>query len=83
MDVGAIWDHITDIDPDAEAYGSIRGLVALSSFGHLLLHLQGAAHCSVDAVEHNESGIAPCVDDPACAYRLCYPNVLTTKTAEP
>ena len=64
VDISAIWNHIANIDADAEADGSISGLVTIVS-GYLLLHLHGTAHCSVDAVEHNEQGVAPGVDDPA------------------
>ena len=64
VDISAIWNHIADVDADAEADGPIRGLVAIADW-HLLLHLHRTAHRSVDAVEHDEQGIAPGVDDPA------------------
>ena len=32
---------------------------------NLLLHLHGAAHRSVDAIEHDEQGVAASLDDPA------------------
>ena len=32
---------------------------------HLLLHLHGTAHRSIDAIEHHEQRIAARVDDPA------------------
>ena len=70
VDISAIWNHIADIDADAEADGSIRGLVNIVS-GDLLLNLQGTAYRSVDAVEHDEQRIAPGVDNPSAMLRYC------------
>ena len=36
-----------------------------SMIGHLLLHLHRTAHRPVNAVEHDEEGVAACIDDPA------------------
>ena len=64
VQVSPIGNRVADVDPDAEADGPIRGLVAIVD-RNLLLHLHGTAHRSVDAVEHDEQGIAPGLDDPA------------------
>ena len=32
---------------------------------NLLLHLDGTPHCPVDAIEHDEQGVATGLDDPA------------------
>ena len=42
--------------------------------GNLLLHLHRAAYCPVDAVEHDEQGIATSLDNPAAmlVYRRVY-----------
>ena len=41
---------------------------------NLLLHLYGATHRPVDAVEHNEQGVATSLNDPAAVllYRRVY-----------
>ena len=62
--VSAIGNRIANVDPDAEADGSIGRLVAIVD-RNLLLHLHGTAHRSVDAVEHDEQGVAAGLDDPA------------------
>ena len=64
VQVSAIGNRVANVDPDAEADGSIWRLVAVVD-RHLLLHLHGAAHRPVDAVEHDEQGIAAGLDDPA------------------
>ena len=64
VDISAIWNHIANVDADAEADCPIRRLVAIVG-RHLLLHLHGTAHRSIDAVEHDEQRVAPGVDDPA------------------
>ena len=64
VDISAIWNHIADVDADAKADRPIGRLVAIVG-GHLLLHLHRTAHRSINAVEHDEQGIASRVDDPA------------------
>ena len=39
-----------------------RGKVAVA-YLHLFLHLHGAAYRPLDAIEHNEQGIASSLDD--------------------
>src|ERR1700693_3979680 len=70
VNITAIWNHIADIDADAEADGSIRGLIPVMD-RDFLLHLHGTAHRSVYAVEHDEQGIAPSLDDPAAMLADC------------
>ena len=57
MQVGAVRNRIADIDPDAKADGPI-GRVANIMVGNLLLHLDRAAHGSIDAVEHDQQRVA-------------------------
>ena len=64
VDISAIWNHIAYIDADAKTDGSIGRLITVVD-RHLLLHFGRTAHCSLDAVEHDEQGIASRVDDPA------------------
>ena len=64
MQIGAIRNRIADIDADAKADGPIGGMVTIIG-GHLLLHLHGTAHRAVDAVEHDEQGVASGLNDPA------------------
>ena len=64
VEVSAIGNRVAEVDPDAEADGPIRRLIAIMD-RNLLLHLHGTAHRPVDAVEHDEQGIAAGLDDPA------------------
>ena len=64
MQVGSIGNRVADVDPDAKADGSIGRLVAIVD-RNLLLHLHGAAHRAVYAVEHDQQRVAACLDNPA------------------
>ena len=64
MQVSSVSNRVTDVDPDAKANGSIRRLISVVD-RDLLLHLHSTAHRPVDAVEHDEQGIAASLDDPA------------------
>ncbi len=64
MQIGAIGNRIADIDADAKADGAVGGLVTIIG-GYLLLHLNGTAHRAIDAVEHDEEGVASGLNDPA------------------
>ena len=64
VQISPIGNRVANVDPDAEADGSIRRLISVMD-RNLLLHLHGAAHRSVDAVEDNQQRIAPGLDDPA------------------
>ena len=63
MHVGAIWNHVSDVDTDAVPDRPIRGLVAIAD-GSLLLYPHGTTHCPVNAVEHDEQGVTCGIDDP-------------------
>ena len=73
MQVSAIRNRVADVDPDTKANGSIWRLISVED-RHLLLHLNGTSHRPVDAVEHNEQGVTPSLDDPATMllYRPVY-----------
>ena len=62
--IGAVGDHVGDVDADTKTDAPIRRLVAVMDW-HLLLHLDGTAHGAVDAVEYDQQRIAPGLDDPA------------------
>ncbi len=57
MQVGSVRDRIADVDPDPKADSPIRWLVTVMD-GNILLHLDCAAHCPIDAVEYHEQGVA-------------------------
>src|SRR5580704_17036490 len=57
MEVSAIGNHVADVDADAEANASVRCLIAVTDW-HLLLHLDRAAHSTIDAVEGHQKRIA-------------------------
>ena len=62
--VSSIGNRVADVDADAKANGSIWRLISVKD-RHLLLHLNGTSYRPVDAVEHDEQGIAASLDDPA------------------
>ena len=82
VDVSAIGNHIAHVDADAEADGPIRRLVAIVD-GHLLLHLHGTAHRSINAIEHDEQRIAPRVDDPAAMLLDRRVDQVSTQSPQP
>ena len=53
VQVSSIRNRVTYVDPHAEADGAIKRLVAVQD-RHLLLHLRGALHRAIDAVEDDE-----------------------------
>ena len=63
MQISAVCNRVANVDPDAKAYGSIGRLVTVI-VGHPLLHLHGAPYRPIDAVEHDQQGIAASLDDP-------------------
>ena len=64
MQVSPVGNRIAKVDADAEAHGSIGRLVAIVD-RNLLLHLHRTAHRPVNAVKHDEKGIATGLNDPA------------------
>ena len=64
VQVGAVRDHVADVDADAEADAAVRRLVAVIH-RHLLLHLDRAAHRAVDAVERDQQRVAAGLHHPA------------------
>jgi hypothetical protein len=63
MQVRTIGNYVTDVDANAKPDGLIGGMIAIVT-GHLLLHFDRAAHCPVDAIEHDEQRIASGLNDP-------------------
>jgi hypothetical protein len=68
VQISAISNRIAEIDADAEPDRPIWELVVVVA-RHLLLHLETAAHCAVNAVEHNEQGVTAGLDDPPAMLR--------------
>ena len=64
VQISPISNRVANVDPNPKADSSIRRLIAVVD-RDLLLHLDGTAHRPVDAVEHDEQGIASRLDDPA------------------
>src|ERR1700746_612051 len=62
VQLSSIGDGVTDIDADTEADGLIGRLLTIEH-GHKLLHPYDTADSSVDAVEGDQQGVAPCLDD--------------------
>ena len=73
MEVSSIGNRIANVDPNAETDGAIRRLAVIVG-GSFSLDLHGTAHRTVYAIEHDEKGIAPSLDDPAAVllYRRVY-----------
>ena len=57
MEVSAIGDHVADVDADAEANAPVRWLIAVTDW-HMLLHLNRAAHSTIDTVERYQKRVA-------------------------
>src|SRR5277367_4569867 len=56
--VGAIGNSVPNVDTYAEAHGSIGRLDAIVT-RNLLLHPHSTTYRAVNAIEHDEQGIAP------------------------
>jgi hypothetical protein len=64
VQVSSIGNRVTDIDADAKAYGSIRGLIAVVD-RNLLLHPHGTTHRSVYAVKDDQQRVTRRLHHPA------------------
>ena len=64
VQVSAIGNRVAKVDPDPKANGPIGSMVSVLR-RNLVLDFHGAAHCPVNAVEHNEQGIPAGLNDPA------------------
>jgi hypothetical protein len=82
MQVGAIGNRVAEVNPDAEADGSIRRLVTIAD-RNLLLHFHGTADRSVYAVEHDEQRVATGLDDPAAMLLDRRVDYVSTKSPQP
>jgi hypothetical protein len=78
MQVSSVGNRVAYINPDAKTNGAIRALVVVVEWTPLL-HLYGAAHRTIDAIENNKERVAAGLNDPtrmfvyrrvdyACAY---------------
>ena len=67
VEISPIGNHVAKIDADTKADGSVGRLVAIVD-RNFLLHLHRTAHRPVDAVEHDEQGVAAGLDDPAAMF---------------
>jgi hypothetical protein len=63
VQIGPVCNRVANVDPDAEAYGSIWRLLAVVD-RNLLLHLHGTPHRPVNAVEYDEQRVSSGLDDP-------------------
>ena len=70
MQVSAVSNRIPQIDPDAEAHGAVKRLIAIV-FWDLLFNLYSALHRPVDAVEYNQQEVATRLDDLATVLVNC------------
>ena len=64
MQIRPIGNHVANVDAHTKPNGAIAWDVAVA-YLHLLLHLHGAADRPLDAIEHNEQGVASGLDDHA------------------
>ena len=82
VDVSAIWNHIADVDTDAEADRPIGGLITIVG-GHLLLHLDGTLHRPINAIEHDEQGVTARIDDPTAMLGDSWVDQSAAESLEP
>src|SRR5690348_3953215 len=68
VQIGSVGNRVADIDPNAEADGTIRRM-ALVMIRNLLLDLHCTLHRAFYAVEDDEQRIAAGPDDPATMLR--------------
>jgi hypothetical protein len=64
VQIGPIWNGVANVEAHTEADSSILWVITIMG-QNLLLNLHRAAHGSVNAVEHDEQGVAPGLDDSA------------------
>jgi hypothetical protein len=62
MEVHAIGDRVTNVDADTEANAPGGSMIAVV-VRHVLLHRNGTAHSSMDAVEYHEERVTGRADD--------------------
>ena len=67
VEVGAVGDCVAHVDTDAEANTTTILLIAIIH-RHLLLHLDSAAHSTVDAVERDQKRVSAGLHDPAAMF---------------
>jgi hypothetical protein len=63
MQVRTISNNIADVYANAKPDGPFGGLIAIIA-GHLLLDTDRAAHCPIDAIEHDEQGVTTGLNNP-------------------
>jgi hypothetical protein len=64
MKIGTVSDYVANVDANSKPDHAITRLIAIR-IRHLLLYLDRAARCPVDAVEDDEQRVAPGLNDPA------------------
>ena len=64
VQISPVCNGVTDIDSNAKADDLLGRLVAIID-EHLLLHPHGTARRPINAIENDEQGIAPGLNDPA------------------
>ena len=62
VQIGAVCNRVANVDPDAKPISI--GRVVPVIVGHPLLHLHGTPNCPINAVEHDQQGVAASLDDP-------------------
>jgi hypothetical protein len=83
IDVSAIRNYIADVDPYAKADGPIGRVPAIIGW-YLLLHRHGGAtDRAVDAIEHDEEGVASRTNDPTAIFVDCRVDHSATECTEP
>ena len=71
--IGPISNRIANVDCDTKTDGPFSRLISVMG-RNLLLHLHGTAHRPINAIEHDEKGIATSLNDSAAVllYRQVY-----------
>ena len=70
MQVRAVRDHVANVDTNAEANAPVGRLIAVID-RHLLLYLDRAAHCAIDAVECDQQRVAAGLHHSAAVLADC------------
>ena len=82
VEISSICNRIANVNPDTETDRSLRWLISVMD-RNLMLNLDSTAHRPVDAIEHDEKGIATSLNDPAAVFIDRRVNYVATKAPQP
>jgi hypothetical protein len=82
VQISPVSNCVAKINPHPKADGPISGLVTVVD-RHVLLDLNGAPHGTIDAVEHDQQGIATSLHDPTAMLLDCRIDQIPAQSTQP